>query len=118
MIPKNSQFNDFDRFRTDDNFYRRPSGGRQIAKGNSQGERGGVHQFVVPENFAWVQHFNEKNIFIDARKLGVLVFKTQPYHRTSEINCAFQVQKLRISEQTKGFSRLRSAETAWNPEFV
>lgn len=94
MIPKNSQFNDFDRFRADDNFCWQPSGARQIAKGNSQGERGGVHQF------------------------GALVCKAQPCHRTSEINCAFRMQKLRISEQTKGFSRLRSAETAWNHEFV
>jgi hypothetical protein len=61
-----------------------PSGARQNAKGNPQGERGGVHQFGVPPmtalrgsafqisegtpqvasaardnnaNFAWVQHF-------------------------------------------------------------
>jgi hypothetical protein len=38
-----------------------PSGARQIAKGNPQDERGGVHQFGVPPkgnaNFAWVQHF-------------------------------------------------------------
>lgn len=39
----------------------KPGGARQIAKGNPQGERGGVHQFGVPPKanakFAWVQHF-------------------------------------------------------------
>ncbi len=48
-------------FRKDDNVRWQPSGARQIAKGNPQGERGGVHQFGVPPkghvNFAWVQHF-------------------------------------------------------------
>jgi type I restriction enzyme M protein len=50
-----------DNFRKDDDVRWQPSGARQIAKGNPQGERGGVHQFGVPPkgnaNFAWVQHF-------------------------------------------------------------
>ena len=41
-----------------------PSGARQIAKGNPQRERGGVHQFGVPPkgnaNFARVQHFIQR----------------------------------------------------------
>ncbi len=49
-----------DNFRKDDDVRWQPSGARQIAKGNPQGERGGVHQFGVPPrgnaNFAWVQH--------------------------------------------------------------
>jgi len=48
-------------FRKDDDVRWQPGGARQIAKGNPQGERGGVHQFgVTPKgnaNFAWVQHF-------------------------------------------------------------
>jgi len=48
-------------FRKDDDVRWQPSGARQIAKGNPQGERGGVHQFGVPPkgnaNFAWVQDF-------------------------------------------------------------
>jgi len=66
-------------FRKDDDVRWQPSGARppersgdspacfsskrrgQIAKGNPQGERGGVYQFGVPPkgnaNFAWVQHF-------------------------------------------------------------
>ena len=50
-----------DNFRKDDDVRWQPSGARQIAKGNPQGERGGVHQFGVPPkgnaNFAWVQRF-------------------------------------------------------------
>jgi len=50
-----------DNFHKDEDMRWQPSGARQIAKGNSQGERGGVHQFGVPPkgnaNFAWVQHF-------------------------------------------------------------
>ncbi|WP_395718835.1 N-6 DNA methylase [Prosthecobacter sp.] len=57
----NPPFNDSDWFRKDDDVRWQPSGARQIAKGNPQGERGGVHQFGVPPkgnaNFAWVQHF-------------------------------------------------------------
>ena len=57
----NPPFNDSDWFRKDDDVRWLPSGARQIAKGNPQGERGGVHQFGVPPkgnaNFAWVQHF-------------------------------------------------------------
>ncbi len=68
-----------DNFRKGDDVRWQPSGARQpersgdspacfssktpgqIAKGNPQGERGGVHQFGVPPkgnaNFGWVQHF-------------------------------------------------------------
>ncbi len=50
-----------DNFRKDEDMRWQPSGARQIAKGNPQGERGGVHQCGVPPkgnaNFAWVQHF-------------------------------------------------------------
>lgn len=50
-----------DNSRKDDDVRWQPSGARQIAKGNPQGERGGVHQFGVPPkgnaNFPWVQHF-------------------------------------------------------------
>ena len=57
----NPPFNDSDWFRKDDDVRWQPSGARQIAKGNPQGERGGAHQFGVPPkgnaNFAWVQHF-------------------------------------------------------------
>jgi len=37
-----------DNFRKDDDVRWQPSGARQIAKGNPQGERGGVHQFYTP----------------------------------------------------------------------
>jgi type I restriction enzyme M protein len=80
----NQPFNDSDWFLKEDDVRLQPSGARQIAKGNPQGERGGVHQFgfppkpaqrdsvnLLPEgkpqvvseardnnaNFAWVQHF-------------------------------------------------------------
>ena len=50
-----------DNFRKDDDVRWQPSGARSTAKGNPQGERGGVHQFgALPKgnaNFAWVQHF-------------------------------------------------------------
>ena len=50
-----------DNLRKNDDVRWQPSEARQIAKGNPQGERGGVHQFGVPPkvnaNFAWVQHF-------------------------------------------------------------
>ncbi len=53
--------NDSDWVRKDDDVRWQPSGARQIAKGNPEGERGGVHQFGVPPkdntNFAWVRHF-------------------------------------------------------------
>jgi len=44
----------------------KPNGEKQIAKGNPQGERGGVHQFgVAPKgnaNFAPVHHFEPAEI--------------------------------------------------------
>ena len=50
-----------DNFGKDDDVRWQPSGAKQIAKGNPQGERGGVHQFGAPPkgnaNFTWVQHF-------------------------------------------------------------
>ncbi len=48
-------------WRKDDDVRWQPSGAGQIAQGNPQGERGGVHLFGVPAkgnaNFAWVQQF-------------------------------------------------------------
>jgi hypothetical protein len=44
----NQPFNDSDWFCKNDDVRWQPSGARQIAKGNPQGERGGVHQFGVP----------------------------------------------------------------------
>jgi hypothetical protein len=50
-----------DNFLKDDDVRWQWSGARKTAKGNPQGESGGIHQFGVPPkgnaNFAWVQHF-------------------------------------------------------------
>jgi hypothetical protein len=60
----------------------------------------------------------KQTLFIDARKLDTVARKKRPRRRTTRIAGAFRVQKNSISEQTKGFSRLRPSETAWIPKFA